>query len=484
MLLRAPAGRVKKWPSVDAPGQKGTDMQDSDYHNVVLTSICQGDDCQGCDDCPDVRFSEIFTQGVVEPELPKLLPEIALEATPERFRWVLAYHKIQVRYDVRGMRQQVMLPWVDEWQDITDGLSSIIRETMETQPFTLNVTKDEPTLGGVLKVSAAHFNELMTNACAHYADDPLIEYLEELPSWDRIPRLTDWITCGFNVAEESFDLAEWASTYVFLGAVWRAYQPGTKLDEMPILIGKGGIGKSTALRYTLPAHLRYMFTDGLNLASQPKERIESLQGRAIVEAAEMQGVRRADMESLKAFLSRTDDGSTRLAYRHNPESMPRRCVIIGTADRNDPLPDDPNLRRFVPITLNDGDVTWVMQMLDDDRNQLWAEALDMYQQGVTANLPQHLKAIQAVATESARSRDSVLEDAITEWLAGVGESFTLEGVAVGIGIVESGSTAKLSTGDTRRIAGVLRQHGYAVKPMRFDGKLAKRWTKAGVTSEG
>ena len=141
----------------------------------------------------------------------------------------------------------------------------------------------------------------------------------------------DWI---IDVAEESLNSR--AGTFIFLGAVWRAYQPGVKLDEMPILIGRGGIGKSTALRYIFPPELRELFTDGLHLAAQPKERVEAMQGKAVVEAAEMQGARRADLESLKAFLSRTDDGSVRLAYRRDPEPMPRRSIIVGTADR-DPL---------------------------------------------------------------------------------------------------------------------------------------------------
>ena len=44
----------------------------------------------------------------------------------------------------------------------------------------------------------------------------------------------------------------------------------------------------------------------------------------ISEAAEMTGASRADVEAMKAFLSRTDDGAVRRAYRRNPEPSPRR----------------------------------------------------------------------------------------------------------------------------------------------------------------
>ena len=250
---------------------------------------------------------------------------------------------------------------------------------------------------------------------------------------------------------------------------------------MPVITGKGGIGKSTALRCVLPPSLQYTFTDGLNLAANPKERIEALQGRSIVEAAEMQGARRADIESLKAFLSRTDDGSTRLSYRHNPEPMPRRCIIVGTADRPDPLPDDPNLRRFVPITLTGGSPQDVMEFLDEWRDQLWAEALYLYDHGESARLPDELKALQKEATESARSRDSVLEDLIERWLEDGRDLFTIEAVATGIGLTDMGKSARLSPYDTKRISGVLRQKGFASVSKRIDGKTVRRWALLPVT---
>lgn len=403
---------------------------------------------------------------------------LALEATPERFRFALAFHWIDVRYDVRGMRQQILMPDEYEWADVVDGTATKVREIMASVPFPLrNHAGGIDDVGGVLKIKATHFNELMANACAHNQVDPLIEYIRSRPKWDRIPRLSAWIWHCFDVAEESDELSDWASEFVFIGAIARALNPGVKLDEMPILIGKGGIGKSTALRYTLPPYLRYMFTDGLNLAAYPKERIEALQGRAIVEAAEMQGARRADLESLKAFLSRTDDGSTRLAYRHNPEPMPRRCIIVGTADRPDPLPDDPNLRRFVPITLTGGNAARVMEFMDECRDQLWAEGLYLYKRGQDARLPDELKGKQAEATEAARSRDSVLEDAIVDWLTSSPEYFTIEMVATGIGLTEYGKTAKLSAYDAKRISGVLRLQGYATGPVRIDGKVVRRWAK-------
>ena len=76
---------------------------------------------------------------------------------------------------------------------------------------------------------------------------------------------------------------------------------GAKLDEMPVLTGPQGIGKSSALQLALPPEQPGLFADGLHLADYPQQRAEALQGRVIVEAAEMAGKDRAELESLKVF---------------------------------------------------------------------------------------------------------------------------------------------------------------------------------------
>ena len=128
----------------------------------------------------------------------------------------------------------------------------------------------------------------------------------------------------------------------------------------------------------------------------------------------MTGSTKAEVETIKTFLSRTDD-SVRLTYRRDPSALLRRCVGGGTT--NDPrcLQNDPSgLRRFVPVHCTGGDPTAVRAFLDECRDQLWAEACHRVRTDKEpAYLPDKLKPAQKVTAEQFRAVDEVAEDAIT-----------------------------------------------------------------------
>ena len=325
-----------------------------------------------------------------------------------------------------------------------------------------------------LKFSLVAWGDAVNVLLAKNEVDPFVEWLEALPEWDKTPRLDLWLTRCF-IIYDRLPLAEWAGRGVLLGAVWRAYEPGAKIDEMPVLIGKGGIGKSTCLRFLLPKDRDDWFSDALNLSADSKTRAESLQGRVVAEVSEMQGATKADMDSLKAFLSRQDDGSVRLAYRKDPETMLRRCVLVGTADKETPLPNDPNLRRFVPIYLDDGNPAVLRAYLDEHRDELWAEALALYRQGAEARLPDELKAMQEEATDRARSRDAVTEDAVEVWTQG-NDGFTMSELASGVHLIDGDEKgAKLRMHDQYRLSAILESMGYGRRRETRLGAKATRW---------
>lgn len=287
---------------------------------------------------------------------------------------------VGLHFNLRSQRGEVS--WNGgPWAEMTDrNTANLRREIAERFQYSTDSRGTSPL----------HYGEaswkLWTDALLSCREsDPFRDWLDALPAWDGVGRVQQWIADVFDVEDAGNPLVSWAARFVFLGAVTRAYRPGAKLDEMPVFIGPQGIGKSTALRLALPPERPEWFADGLHLASGPKERAEALQGRVIVEVAEMAGSTRADLESLKSFLSRTDDGAVRLAYRHNPETMLRRCIIVGTTNAREPLPNDPSgNRRFVPVVLVRGDAGRAADYMRQNRSQLWAESVELHRSGARA----------------------------------------------------------------------------------------------------
>ena len=152
----------------------------------------------------------------------------------------------------------------------------------------------------------------------------------------------------------------------------------------------------------VPQDIPGLYGSGLDLSSTAQRMVESLQGKAIVEISEMVGANTGDMAKIKDFISRTNDLGIRLAYRHDPESLPRRCIMMGTADRRQFLPPDDNHRRFVPIVLGRGDARKVRTYMTKNRERLWGEAVALYHKGETAHLPERLKEQAAKAVKKAQ----------------------------------------------------------------------------------
>ena len=192
----------------------------------------------------------------------------------------------------------------------------------------------------------------------------------------------------------------------------------------------------------------------------------------------MAGSTRAELESLKAFLSRTDDGAVRLAYRRNPETALRRCIIVGTSNDRTCLPNDPSgNRRFVSVVLRGGDPAALRGYLNEHRAQLWAEALAAYRTGVEARLPDDLNEAQKATNEQMRRRDDILEDALANWLPAAPKSFTLAEAAVGCRIADSGRAARLSMRDQHRLGAALTTAGFVKRRESVDGKRVMLWAR-------
>ena len=86
------------------------------------------------------------------------------------------------------------------------------------------------------------------------------------------PGSTSGSATSSTVGEIHEDLLRWASRSVLMGVVLRTDHPGEKHDEMVVLVGPQGIGKSTAWAWLLPAEPQraLWFSDGLSFHDDQK----------------------------------------------------------------------------------------------------------------------------------------------------------------------------------------------------------------------
>src|SRR5262249_61174474 len=118
--------------------------------------------------------------------------------------------------------------------------------------------------------------------------------------------------------------------------------------------------------------------------------IEAVSGHWIVEVSELQGMRKSDIDKVKAFLSRNTDRA-RMSYDRTVTEARRQCVIIGTTNSEQYLRDLTGNRRFWPVRIERFD----LEELKRDRDQLWAEAATREATGDSVHLPERLWAAAA-----------------------------------------------------------------------------------------
>lgn len=228
---------------------------------------------------------------------------------------------------------------------------------------------------------------------------PVKDYLSKL-RWDGVPRVDTWLVESGDVKDSAYTRA--VSSIMLVAAVRRIHQPGAKYDEMVVWESSiQGKDKSSAAKALCPNPA--WFSDDLPLNAKSQQLIESTLGKWIIEASDLAGKRKTEIEQLKAMLSRAVDGPARMAYAHFPVERPRHWIIIGTTNSKAYLTDPTGSRRFWPLTINKRfDIAWILA----NRDQIWAEASAREQKGESIRLHESLWPIAAMHQEARREVDA------------------------------------------------------------------------------
>jgi len=176
---------------------------------------------------------------------------------------------------------------------------------------------------------------------------------------------------------------------------------------MIVLEAAQGAGKSRTAR--ILATRPIWFADSIGDVSN-KDAALQLSGRWVIELSELAAVRRAEVESVKGYISRTQD-VFRPPYGRRAVTVLRQSVFVGTTNEREYLRDKTGNRRYWPVRCT----RIFLEDLERDRDQLWAEAVHYYKQGAQWH-PDAALTEMAVIEQEERVLVTEIEVSVTEYL--------------------------------------------------------------------
>jgi hypothetical protein len=270
---------------------------------------------------------------------------------------------------------------IQQWAGELSDAAIVVLRQMIVDTFDFDPGKD-------------HVADAAIALCLENRFNPIVDYLDSL-DWDGTHRLDTWLISYLGAEDTPLNRA--FSKLTLVAAVRRVRKPGCKFDQILVLEGPEGVNKSTAI--VVLAGMEN-FSDQTILTASDKEQQELVRGVWFFELADLAGMKRSEVEKVKAFGSRTHDRA-RPAYGRHRVDAPRRCVFIGTTNDDEYLKSETGNRRFWPLKVGTIDI----EALRHDRDQLFAEAAEVEAKGEPLTLPKELWAEAGVAQEERRQHD-------------------------------------------------------------------------------
>lgn len=362
---------------------------------------------------------------------------------------------VDIRFD--QFRDEIMLAPAGsgQWRPFTDADYVELRMTMAERGF--KPVGRELIRDAVLQVSSEQ------------PFDSAITWLDGL-EWDGVPRIETFYHTHFGTADTPYTRA--VSMYMWTALAGRVLEPGIKADMVPILVGPQGCGKSSGVEALSPDP---MFFTEISFAEKDDDLARKMRGRLLAEIGELRGLNTKELESIKAFVTRTHENWIP-KYREFATQFPRRLVFIGTTNEDEFLADKTGNRRWLPVEVSKVDV----KAIKTDLLLLWAEARETFKRlgGVRFRDAERLA---ASVHEKYTIKDAWLEtvekwldtsDMLTEEIPRTRNFLRASDVlrdAIGLNPSHIGKREEM------RISNVLQNCGYKRETRRVEGKLMKVW---------
>lgn len=360
---------------------------------------------------------------------------------------------IDIRFD--QFRDEIMfaLAGSGRWQAFTDPDYARLRITMEKRGFKA--------------VGRELIRDVVLLAADEQPFDSAVTWLNGL-EWDGVSRIESFYHTHFGTADTAYTRA--VSMYMWTALAGRVLEPGVKADMVPILVGPQGCGKSSGVEALSPDPA--FFTE-ISFAEKDDDLARKMRGRLVAEIGELRGLNTKELESIKAFVTRTHENWIP-KYREFATQFPRRLVFVGTTNEDEFLADKTGNRRWLPVEVSKVDV----KAIKNDLLLLWAEARETFKRlgGIQFRDAERLG---AGVHEQYTIKDAWLEtvekwldtpDLITEVVPRTCEFLRASDVlrdAIGLDPRNIGKREEM------RISNVLQNCGYKRVQRRVDGKMTR-----------
>lgn len=252
-------------------------------------------------------------------------------------------------------------------------------------------------------------SDVLTSLARRNTKNPPKEYFETL-KWDGKPRLDTWLTYYLGAEEQDKHYLKLVGSKWMIAAVKRIYQPGCKFDNVLILEGDQYIGKSPSLEALATLNGERYFIDEHVDFGGDKDSLMNLQGKLIYEMPELASFRKAETNEIKAFIGRGTD-RYRPPYGRKVVDRPRMFVMAGSVNPTAGYLTDPTgNKRYWPVKCGK---RIDLEAINNDKIQLWAEAVYRYKAGEQIWLEPEEYALAKVE-QSERMIDDIMADRIIQ----------------------------------------------------------------------
>lgn len=304
---------------------------------------------------------------------------------------------------------------------------------------------------GLKTISRTIVHDALNDHARQQPFHPLRDWLGNLV-WDARPRANVWTVTMLGAENSPYNCR--AGEMFLVQMIARIFEPGCKADYMLVLEGPQGALKSSACQILAGKY----FSDSLpDLDSDPVRISMHLRGKWLIEISELWAISRAEATKLKAFLTSTIEQYVPKYGRYEIRE-PRQCVFVGTSNKDQYLRDDTGGRRVWPLKCG----TINLDSLERDRDQLLAEAVQLYQEGSPWWPEQQFETDHIAPQQAARYDLDAWAEPISRELETRNSATVLDLASTALSL----SKDRCGLTEQKRIVSILRSCGWILKHSR------------------